>query len=231
MTVFHAADLLFPWWKRYLSSASASLLLLLCMGVGMTAMPLICFLAVEGAYRTKNWKKYWLRLTAWAVPAHFAFTLAVGKPLNPFAGSFIMHTSVLWTITCGVGSFFALRYLRKFKAELMLLLLALGFYGDWGICASAAILCMALERNNFNRQMIAMSLCFCIGLVYTFFKQGPALAVIQACFLFSIPVLKQYNGKLYNSKPLPRFAFYWYYPAHLFILAGLRFYWGVGSGE
>jgi len=230
MTIFHAADMLFPWWKRYLPDASAAMLLLFCMGIGMIAMPVICFLAVESAYHTKNWKKYLLRVTLWAVPAHFAYALATKKPLNPFAGTFIMHTSVLWTISCGTGAFFALKHQRKFKIELMLLLLALGFYGDWGICASVAILCMALTRNNFNRQMLALSLCFSIGLVYTFFRQGPGIALVQACFLFSIPALKRYNGKLYNSKPLPRFAFYLYYPVHLLILAGLK-QWGLGIGD
>jgi len=222
MTIFHAADILFPCWKRYLPDASAALLLLFCMGIGMTAMPIICFLAAEGALHTKNWKKYLLRISLWAVPAHIAYTLATAKPLNPFAGPFIMHTSVLWTISCGIGAFFALMYKAKLKIELMLLLLALGLYGDWGICAAVAILCMALTRNDFKKQMLAMSLCFGIGLVYTFLRQGPVLAVIQACFLFSIPALKRYNGKLYNSKPLPRFVFYWYYPVHLLILAGLR---------
>jgi hypothetical protein len=222
MTVFHAADILFPCWKRYLPDAEAVLLLLFCMGIGMTAMPLICFLAVEGACYTKNWKKYLLRISLWAVPAHIAYTLATTKPLNPFADPFIMHTSVLWTISCGIGAFFALKFQAKLKIELLLLLLTLGLYGDWGICAAAAILCMALTRNDFKKQMLAMSLCFGIGLVYTFLRQGLALAMVQACFLFSIPMLKRYNGKLYNSKPLPRFAFYWYYPAHLLLLAGLR---------
>jgi hypothetical protein len=222
MTLFHAADILFPCWKRHLPDASAALLLLFCMGVGMTAMPVMCFLAAEGACHTGNWKKYLLRVSLWAVPSHIAYALATGKPLNPFAAPFIMHTSVLWTISCGIGAFFALRYQAKLKVELTLLLLALGLYGDWGICAAVAILCMALTRNNFNRQMLAMSLCFSIGLVYTFLRQGLALALVQSCFLFSIPVLKRYNGRLFNSKPLPRFAFYWYYPAHLFILAGIR---------
>jgi len=222
MTLFHAADMLFPWWKRYLPDASAALLLLFSTGLGMTAMPLICFLAAEGACYTKNWKKYLLKISLWAVPAHIAYTLAAAKPLNPFAAPFIMHTSVLWTISCGIGSFFALMHRTQFGIELMLLLLALGLYGDWGICAAVAILCMALTRNDFKKQMLAMSLCFGIGLIYTFLQQGLALALVQACFLFSIPVLKRYNGKLYNSKPLPRFAFYWYYPAHLFILAGIR---------
>ncbi|MDR2596407.1 MAG: conjugal transfer protein TraX [Treponema sp.] len=222
MTLFHAADILFPWWKRYLPDVSAALLLLFCMGVGMTAMPVMCFLAAEGACHTKNRKKYLLRVSLWAVPAHIAYALATGKPLNPFAAPFTMHTSVLWTISCGIGAFFALMHRTKLRVELMLLLLALGLYGDWGVCAAVAILCMALTRNNFKKQMLAMSLCFCIGLVYTYIRQGPVLAVVQSCFLFSIPVLKRYNGKLYNSNPLPRSAFYWYYPAHLLILASLR---------
>jgi len=222
MTLFHAADMLFPLWKWHLPEASAALLLLFGISIGMIAMPIICFLAAEGAYHTKNLKKYWLRVSLWAVPAHIAYTLAARKPLNPFTAPFIMHTSVLWTISCGIGAFFTLKYHGKLKAELILLLLALGLYGDWGICAAAAILCMALIRNDFKKQMLAMSLCFSIGLVYTFIRQGPALALVQSCFLFSIPVLKRYNGKLYNSKPLPRFVFYWYYPVHLFVLAGLR---------
>jgi len=233
MTVFHAADMLFPWWKRYLPEASAALLLLLCMGIGMIAMPIICFLAAEGAYHTKNCKKYLLRISLWAVPAHFAYALAARKPLSPFTAPFIMHTSVLWTISCGIGAFFALRFLPRFKIELMLLLLTLGLYGDWGVCAAAAILCMALTRNDFKKQMLAMSLCFGIGLVYTFVRYSPALTLIQSCFLFSIPVLKRYNGSLSNNgaRPMPRSVFYWYYPAHLFLLAGLRYWLGVGSGE
>jgi len=230
MTIFHAADILFPWWKRCLPDVWAALILLLCMGIGMTAMPIICFLAAESAYHTKNWKKYLLKILLWAVPSHIAYALATGKPINPFSAPFIMHTSVLWTICCGLGAFFAQKQHGKIITAAALLLLALGLYGDWGICAGIAIYCMALTRNNFNRQMLAMALCFGIGLVYTYVRQGPALALIQACFLFSIPVLKRYNGKLFNTRPLPRFAFYWYYPVHLFILAGLRLL-GVGSGE
>jgi len=224
MTIFHAADILFPLWKRYVPEALAALLLLFCMGIGMTAMPVICFLAAEGACHTKNWKKYVTRVAIWAVPAHIAFTLASRKPLNPFVPPFLMRTSVLWTISCGIGAFFALQHQAQFKIELMWLLLALGLYGDWGVCAAAAILCMALTRNDFTKQMLVMSLCFCIGLVYTFIRQGPALTIVQACFLFSIPLLKRYNGKLYNegSRPLPKFAFYLYYPAHLLALAGIR---------
>jgi hypothetical protein len=222
MTLFHAADILFPWWKRYLPDVSAALLLLFCMGIGMIAMPVMCFLAVEGAYHTKNRKKYLMRVSLWAVPAHIAYALATNKPLNPFAGPFIMHTSVLWTISCGIGAFFALTHKGKFRVELMLLLLALSLYGDWGICAAIAILCMALTRNDFKKQMLSMSLCFGIGLVYSCLRQGLVITLVQACFLFSIPLLKRYNGKLFNSKPLPRFAFYWYYPLHLLILAGLR---------
>jgi hypothetical protein len=231
MTLSHAADIMFPCWKRYLPEASAALLLLFCLGLGMTAMPIFCFLAAQGAYHTKNWKKYLMRLSLWAVPSHVAYTLATGKTLNPFAAPFIMHTGVLWTISCGIGAFFALKHQTQFRVELMLLLLALGLYGDWGICAPAAILCMALTRNNFKRQMLAMSLCFSIGLIYTFLRQGPALAMIQACFLFSIPALKQYNGKLFNegsgpmAGPLPRFLFYLYYPAHLLVLEGIRRIW------
>jgi len=223
MTVFHAADMLFPYWKRYLPEAAAALLLLFCIGIGMTAMPIICFLAAEGARHTKNWKKYWLKVSLWAVPAHIAYTIAARKPLNPFSAPFTMHTSVLWTISCGIGAVFALKYQTKFRIELMLLLLALGLYGDWGICAAVAILCMALTRNDFKKQMLVMSLCFGIGLVYTYIRQGPVLALVQACFLFSIPALKRYNGKLSNTpRPLPRFLFYWYYPAHLLVLAGIR---------
>jgi len=224
MTVFHAADMLFPWWRRYLPDIPAALLLLFCMGVGMIAMPVMCFLAAEGACHTKNWKKYLLRVSLWAVPSHIAYALATRKPLNPFAVPFIMRTSVLWTISCGIGALFALKYQQKLKIELTLLLLALGLYGDWGICAAVAIPCMALTRNDFRKQMLAMSLCFGIGLVYTFLRQGLALALVQACFLFSIPMLKRYNGRLYNegSKPLPRFVFYLYYPAHLLVLAVLR---------
>lgn len=232
MTLFHAADMLFPWWKRYLPDIPAALLLLFCMGVGMIAMPVMCFLAAEGACHTKDWKKYLLRLSLWTVPSHIAYTLATRKPLNPFTAPFIMHTSVLWTISCGIGALFALKYQTKLKIELMLLLLALGLYGDWGICASVAILCMALTRNDFRKQMLTMSLCFSIGLVYTFLRQREgslAIALVQACFLFSIPMMKRYNGKLFNSKPLPRFAFYLYYPVHLLLLAGFR--WGLGIGD
>jgi len=232
MTLFHAADMLFPWWKRYLPDIPAALLLLFCMGVGMIAMPVMCFLAAEGACHTKDWKKYLLRVSLWAVPSHIAYTLATRRPLNPFAAPFIMHTSVLWTISCGIGALFALKYQTKLKIELMLLLLALGLYGDWGICAAVAIPCMALTRNDFRKQMSAMSLCFSIGLVYTFLRQGEgslAIALVQACFLFSIPMMKRYNGKLFNSKPLPRVAFYLYYPVHLLLLAGFR--WGLGIGD
>jgi hypothetical protein len=218
MTLFHAADILFPWWKQFVPDAEAALLLVFCMAIGMTAMPIICFLAAEGALYTKNWKRYWLRLSLWAIPSYIAFALAAGKPLNPFAPPLFMHTSVLWTISCGIGAVFMLKR-RKFWV--MPLLLVIGLYGDWGLSAPAAILCMALTHGDFRKQMLLMILCFSLSLLYT---QQPALILIQSCFMAAIPVLRQYNGKLNNAgtKPLPRSFFYWYYPAHLFLLAGIR---------
>jgi hypothetical protein len=170
MTLFHTADILFPWWKQYVPDEQAAALYILCIAIGMLAMPVICFLAAEGIRYTKNLKKYWLRISLWAIPAHIAFTFATGKPHNPFTAPFIMHTSVLWTISCGIGAVYILRCShipRMFQIVIITLLMILSVYGDWGVCAAMAIVCMAHTHKDFKKQMLVIALCFGASLIYT----------------------------------------------------------------
>ena len=50
-------------------------------------------------------------------------------------------------------------------------------------------------------------------------------ALIQGGTLLVIPLLWFYNGKKGSSHPFHKWAFYVFYPAHLLLLAWIRFVW------
>ena len=70
---------------------------------GRIVAPIFCFFIAEGAYYTKDRKKYLIRLLIFAVISHFAYCFAFGINFIPFStGTFFNQTSIMWSLALGL---------------------------------------------------------------------------------------------------------------------------------
>lgn len=190
--------------------------------VGRIVAPIFCFFIAEGAFYTKNRKKYLIRLLLFALISHFAYCFAFGINFLPFSnGTFFNQTSIMWPLALGlVGIMIQDTEIKNvYKVVLTLLLCVLAFPADWSSVAVMIIVYNYAYRNNFKKQMISMMIFTCMyAIVYAIFI-NVWYGLIQMGTIFAIPLLKMYNGERGNWKGM-KYFFYIIYPLHL-ILCGI----------
>ena len=176
---------------------------------GRLAFPIFCFLAVEGFLHTHDVKKYVRRLLLFGLLSEVPFDLAFFR--TPFAPQ---HQSVYWTLALGV---LAMAGLKRFEKENGLpgwqglvwaggcAALALAANTDYHAIGVLIICTLYLTRADRKRQCLAGALLF-------LFELTAPLAFVLVWF---------YNGQRGACSPLQKKAFYWFYPVHLLVLAGI----------
>jgi hypothetical protein len=203
--------------------------------VGRIAFPIFAFMAVEGYFHTRNFKKYLLRLLAFAVVSEIPFDLMYeGTLLNPF------HQNVLWTFLLGLLGIRLIETVRS-KGRLWATVLtaaavaALGYllgtvtmadyYGPgvltvlafyffhgrkwWCYAGQAAALCW-INLGLLGGRVYPVEL---LGRLVELPQQGLAMLALVPIWL--------YRGRQgYHSRAF-QYACYAFYPVHLLILAAL----------
>ena len=177
--------------------------------IGRLAFPIFCFLAVEGFLHTHDVKKYVRRLLLFGLLSEVPFDLAFFR--TPFAPQ---HQNVYWTLALGV---LAMAGLKRFEKENGLpgwqglvwaggcAALALASNTDYHAIGVLIICTLYLTRADRKRQCLAGALLF-------LFELTAPLAFVLVWF---------YNGQRGACSPLQKKAFYWFYPVHLLVLAGI----------
>jgi hypothetical protein len=177
--------------------------------IGRLAFPIFCFLAVEGFLHTHDVKKYVRRLLLFGLLSEVPFDLAFFR--TPFAPQ---HQNVYWTLALGV---LAMAGLKRFEKENGLpgwqglvwaggcAALALAANTDYHAIGVLIICTLYLTRADRKRQCLAGALLF-------LFELTAPLAFVLVWF---------YNGQRGACSPLQKKAFYWFYPVHLLVLAGI----------
>ena len=176
---------------------------------GRLAFPIYCFLLVEGFVHTHNVKGYLGRLVLFGLLSEVPFDLAFFRtPFDPSA------QNVYWTLALGV---LAMAGLKRFEKENGLpgwqglvwaggcAALALAARTDYNASGVIIICALYLTRTNRKRQCLAGALLF-------MFELTAPLAFVLVWF---------YNGQRGACSPLQKKAFYWFYPVHLLVLAGI----------
>ena len=215
MTIDHITWLLFPgcqkiWWVMLLHA------------IGRLTAPIMWFFIAEGFHYTKNVKKYILRLFIFAIISHFAYNFAGGIPFIP-NGVFNM-TSVMWSLAWAVVLMviFTTEKLPQWaKIVLIILICFITFPADWSTIAAMCPVYLYLNRNDFRKQSIAMLIWVSVYSIVYFVFMDKLYGILQMCTLLSLPILKQYNGERGQWKGMKWF-FYFYYPAHLFLIGFIR---------
>lgn len=175
---------------------------------GRLAFPIYCFLLVEGFAHTHDFRKYALRMLGFALLSEFPFDWAF------FSGVWWGHQNVYFTLLLGLLAMKALDTFRTGEGtpDARGILCAAACTGaaallrcDYDVMGMALILALYLTRKDRAAQCIA-------GAVFTLFEPVAPLAFGLVWF---------YSGERGSCSRAEQWAFYWFYPVHLFLLAVL----------
>lgn len=187
-----------------------------CRMAGRLAFPVFCFLLTEGFIYTHNWKKYSLRLLAFALIAEIPFDLASWNQLS-WRGQ-----NVFFELAVGLLTLQGIKKAEEFfdirRGLYMALAVGAGSCLAWLIRADYSfygVLLIAvfylLRERKLHRLLGGGVLAFLESFKITWGAGG--LAAVPLYF---------YNGRRGSERI--RHFFYWFYPVHLLALFGIRWF-------
>lgn len=185
-----------------------------CRAVGRIAFPVYCFLLVEGFIHTRDWRKYWLRLAAFALISEIPFGLAVWNTWIGRSHNVYFELAVGILVLQGLKKCEGLRRPGRTAGMVFAIvsgcLAALLLRADYDVDGILMISFIYLLRASRRNQALA----------------GGGLALLEswrwnygAGALSALPIFL-YNGS--KGKVRWKYAFYWFYPLHLLALFLIR---------
>lgn len=187
------------------------------------------YLATEGFVRTRNVKKYILRLYG------FAILMLIGNYIlnSVFADrGVVIRNSIIMELAIGVSILYSWKNIKNIFIRFTVL--AIFFYISWyfegGMLIPSFMLVNYLTWEDEVKRNIAY---FSISL-YLFFSILPyainynkyliLLKYNNYLFIITIPILKLYNGKVGLNNAFSKYFFYLFYPLHLWLIAAITYY-------
>lgn len=191
--------------------------------IGRIAFPIFCFLLVEGAYHTRNPKKYGLRLFVGMLLSEIPFDLAFstrGNVLFDWSSN-----SVMVTLLLGFCMIEAMKRCAGFwKAAIVLpyYLVAEWMHTDYGGLGILIIAVFALTKGLSREKLYQ-----CIGLCLVVYPGSRAVLGSVAVNLEWFAVLALlpifcYDGRKLTHHKAVQWGFYLFYPVHIALLAMLE---------
>lgn len=195
---------------------------LILRGIGRLAFPIYCFLLVEGMLHTRNVKKYLLRMVVFALISELPFDLAFRRTFFT-----LKYQNVFFTLFFGLLALSQWRWLtqkKDFRAAWwrqalgMLFIAALAglaelCHTDYSWQGVIVISMMYLLRSLPVPRDLGMLAVLCTS------------SILELAAFPDVVLLRMYNGERGRQN---KYFFYFFYPAHLLILAGIRrALWGL----
>ena len=191
--------------------------------IGRVAFPIYCFLLVEGAYHTRNPKKYGMRLFVGMLLSEIPFDLAFshrGNVLFDWSSN-----SVMLTLLLGFFMIEAMKRWTDFRKVAVILpfyLLAEWMHTDYGGLGILIIAVFALTRGLPQEKLYQF-----LGLSLVVYPGSRAIIGSVAVNLEWFAVLALiptfcYDGRKLNYHKAVQWGFYLFYPVHIAVLALLE---------
>lgn len=186
--------------------------------VGRIAFPIYCFLLAEGVYRTRDPKKYGLRLAIGLLLSEIPFELLFYGRLNG------QHTSVMVTLLIGFLYGIAQKELQNLWQR-VLLVLPFAFaarllhtdYGSNGILMIAIfLLTRQMKCAPLWQTMLLAVLCWFMN-SYRMPLMGLRIPIEIFAVIAMVPIAL-YSGRKRTHNPVIQWGFYLFYPVHLTVL-------------
>lgn len=199
-----------------LPTAAAQLL----HGIGRLTAPIMCFFLAEGYFYTSSRKRYLIRLGLWAIPSAAAclfFTYTVDGSFWSLGVVYTLFLDLLAIEVCVRPSLAA-----EWKYLLVFLLALFSIPGDGGPMHMFWALNFALRREDRKKQFARFAAVMALYIVFLAIGTEDWESQVYLLGIFgAIPLLACYNGRL-GGKKSGKWFFYWFYPAHLLALGGIR---------
>lgn len=187
--------------------------------IGRLAFPIYCFLLTEGAFYTRDPKRYGLRLLIGALLAEVPFDLAI------FGGITWAHQSVMVTLLLGFVMLEVMKKCPNLPVKLLTVSLfavvanALNTdYGAKGICVVALF---ALTRELSHKRVWQFLGLWCIfspnHLMALNWIGGFTVTMQELAVLALVPI-SLYTGRKAAGSSVLQWGFYLFYPVHLMVL-------------
>ena len=205
---------------------------------GRVAFPIFAFMAVEGYFHTRSFKKYILRMLLFAVLSEIPFDLMYGG-----TWFYPVHQNVLWTFLLSLLGVWLMEQVRKKGKTWMYLLvcvlvvlagLVLGtlcmvdYYGVGVLTVFVFYFLHGRKWWCFLGQLAALywlNVELLGGLMYPVQLFGMEFELCQQglALLALIPIWLYRGRQGYHSKPF-QYACYAFYPVHMLILVLILLY-------
>ena len=204
---------------------------------GRVAFPIFAFMAVEGYFHTRSFKKYILRMLLFAVLSEIPFDLMYGG-----TWFYPVHQNVLWTFLLGLLGVWLMEQVRKKGKTWMYLLvcvlvvpagLVLGtlcmvdYYGVGVLTVFVFYFLHGRKWWCFLGQLAALywlNVELLGGLMYPVQLFGMEFELCQQglALLALIPIWLYHGRQGYHSKPF-QYLCYAFYPVHMLLVVVLNF--------
>lgn len=188
--------------------------------IGRIAFPIYCFLLAEGAYYTKNPRKYVLRLGIGVLLSELPFDLALSGGVD------WTYQSVMVTLLLGVLALLCMKKTENTVGKILIVVpfaaaaeLLLTDYGAAGVLL-VAVFGLTREKPWWQR-LLGVLVVLYITPSATMDIWGIRLPMELLGALALIPIAGYSGRKLTHSKAV-QWAFYLFYPVHLTILYLLK---------
>lgn len=207
--------------------------------IGRVAFPIYCFLLVEGAYHTRNPRKYALRLFIGMLLSEIPFDIAFSPTWleyewnlwTPLLGFNPGFNSVMMTLLLGFFMVEAMKRLKGvWKAAVILpfYILAEVLDTDYAGMGIVLIAVFALTRGMEKEKLLR--LIGCAVVLGSGMKTSQIFGIWYSSEIFALLALipiSCYDGRKLTHNKAVQWAFYLFYPVHIAILALLQ-YWIFG---
>ncbi len=206
--------------------------------IGRITMPIMCFFVAEGYYKTRNVKKYSLRLLIFSLVSYLPFIyFETGSLPN---GITCLNWNVGFDLLAGLLALWTWDRMKNPLLRMVLIGLCflLSFFADWSIFGVGFILLFGIFHGDFKRQAVSFSVwggaMVLFGMIVLpmmrFFAGGflifPYQMVLsqfyQAGIFIALPLLKLYSGRRGGGK-YGKWIFYIFYPLHLLLLGMIQY--------
>lgn len=186
--------------------------------IGRMAFPIFCFQLVEGAFHTRDPKKYALRLAIGALLAEIPFDLAF------FGGLTWEHSSVMITLLLGFGM---IRGMMRTEG-IWKVLLIIPFYiaaellhTDYAGKGILLIGLFALTRGMQYEKLLQFAGMILLGSNAAYYV-GNVPIYMDRCKLLALLPIAAYDGRKVSQSKTVQWGFYLFYPVHILLLYILK---------
>ena len=191
--------------------------------IGRIAFPIYCFLLVEGACRTRDPRKYGLRLFIGMLLSEIPFDLAFSfrsRMLFDWSSNSVMLTLLLGY--CMIEAMKRLNGFRKVVVILPFYLLAEWMHTDYSGLGILIIAVFALTKGLPREKLYqAIGLCLVVYPGSRVFLGAVAVNLEWFAALALIPI-SCYDGRKLTHNKAVQWGFYLFYPVHIALLALLE---------